>query len=130
MTTEHPHAKLGARERQIMNVVHRLGRATAAEVRERLPDPPGYSSVRKMLSVLEEKGHLRHERDGRRYVYHPATERESTRRSALAHLVDTFFDGSVEAVVSTLLRTRSRGLTPEEAERLAAMIEESGEEVE
>lgn len=128
MTIEHPHAGLGARERQIMNVVYRLGSATAAEVQKHLPDPPGYSGVRKILSLLEEKGHLRHEQDGRRYVYHPVTERESARRSVLTHLVDTFFDGSVEAVVSTLLRTGSQRLTPEEMERLAAMIEDSREE--
>ena len=83
-----------------------------------------------MLSLLEEKGHLRHEQDGRRYVYHPTTERESTRRSVLTHLVDTFFGGSVEAVVSTLLRTRSQRLTPEELERLSAMLEGSREEAE
>src|SRR3954469_10960094 len=94
---------LGRRERQIMDVVYRLERATAAEVLAGLPDPPSYSAVRGMLRLLEEKGFLRHEQDGPRYVYLPTTERDEARRSALAHLLRTFFDGSRESAVAALL---------------------------
>src|SRR4051794_1037275 len=95
--------RLGRRERQIMDVVYRRGRATAAEVLAELPDPPSYSAVRGMLRLLEDKGHLRHEQDGPRYVYLPTTERDEARRSALAHLLRTFFDDSRESAVAALL---------------------------
>jgi predicted transcriptional regulator len=113
--------QLSRRERQIMDVIYRLGRATAAEVSERLPDPPSYSAVRAMLRVLEEKGHVRHEQDGQRYVYLPTVAREKARKSALAHLVKTFFDGSVERAVAALLESGGR-LTDEECDRLSRLI--------
>jgi predicted transcriptional regulator len=113
--------RLSRRERQIMDVIYRLGRATAAEVLERLPDPPSYSAVRAMLRVLEDKGHVRHEQDGQRYVYLPTVAREKARKSALAHLVKTFFDGSVERAVTALLDSGGR-LTDEEYDRLARLI--------
>ena len=115
---------LSRRERQIMDVVYRLGRATAAEVLDGLPEPPSYSAVRTMLRLLEEKGHLRHEQDGPRYVYAPTVARDRARRSALDHLVRTFFDGSTEDVVAALL---ARGDRPsdEELERLAQLIEQA-----
>ena len=119
--------QLSRRERQIMDVIYRLGRATAAEVLERLPDPPSYSAVRAMLRVLEEKGHVRHEQDGQRYVYLPTVAREKARKSALAHLVKTFFDGSVERAVTALLDSGGR-LTDEEYDRLARLIKRARSE--
>jgi predicted transcriptional regulator len=119
--------QLSRRERQIMDVIYRLGRATAAEVLERLPDPPSYSAVRAMLRVLEDKGHVRHEQDGQRYVYLPTVAREKARKSALAHLVKTFFDGSVERAVTALLDSGGR-LTDEEYDRLARLIKRARSE--
>src|SRR5215510_13996511 len=97
------HVDLGRRERQIVETVYRLGRATVAETLAALPDPPSYSSVRAMLRILEEKGHLRHEVDGPRYVYLPAGAPEKARRSLLRHVVKTFFHGSTELAVAALL---------------------------
>jgi predicted transcriptional regulator len=119
--------RLSRRERQIMDVIYRLGRATAADVLERLPDPPSYSAVRAMLRVLEEKGHVRHEQDGQRYVYLPTVAREKARKSALAHLVKTFFDGSVERAVAALLDSGGR-LTEEEYDRLTRLIKRARSE--
>ena len=119
--------QLSRRERQIMDVIYRLGRATAAEVLERLPNPPSYSAVRAMLRVLEEKGHVRHEQDGQRYVYLPTVAREKARKSALAHLVKTFFDGSVERAVTALLDSGGR-LTDDEYDRLARLIKRARSE--
>ena len=95
--------KLSRRERQIMDVLYRMGRATAAEILENIPDPPGYSAVRAMLRVLEEKKHIRHEEKDLRYVFMPVVTRDKARRSAVRHLLDTFFDGSPEQAVATLL---------------------------
>ena len=110
-------------ERQIMDLLYRDGRATAAEVQASLPDPPSYSAVRAMLRILEEKGHVRHQEDGPRYVYVPTIGREKAKRSALRHLVETFFDGSAEQVVAALLDGSARQLTDEELQRLAQLIE-------
>ncbi|HWK88621.1 MAG TPA: BlaI/MecI/CopY family transcriptional regulator, partial [Longimicrobium sp.] len=101
--TDHPASELGRRERQIMDAVYRLGRATAAEVQAELPDPPSYSSVRGMLRLLEEKGHLRHEQDGPRYVYLATAQAEEVRTSALRHMVHTFFNNSAGSAVAALL---------------------------
>src|SRR5438128_478613 len=95
--------QLSRRERQIMDVIYRRGRATAAEVLEELPDPPSYSAVRALLRLLEEKGHVKHEQDGPRYVFTPTVTRERARRSALKHVVRTFFDGSATDAVAALL---------------------------
>ena len=111
-----------------MDVIYALGRATAAEVHERLPDPPSYSSVRSMLRLLEDKGRLRHEQDGPRYVYLPTVPREKARRSALMHLLETFFDGSTEDAVAALLDLDSSGIDREAVERILAMIEKAREE--
>jgi predicted transcriptional regulator len=119
---------LSRRERQIMNAIYRLGRATAQEVLENLPDPPSYSSVRALLRVLEEKGHVRHEQDGPRYVYRSTVSREVARRSALRQLLGTFFDGSAEQAVAALLDLSARDLSDEELDRLAALIERAKEE--
>jgi predicted transcriptional regulator len=113
---------LARRERQIMDVLYRLERATVAEVLAQLPDKPSYSTVRTQLRVLEEKGHVRHEEHGLRYVYLPAVPREVARRSALRHLIDTFFEGSTEKVVAALLGGEVARISPEEFERLARLI--------
>jgi predicted transcriptional regulator len=127
--TREPGSDLGKRERQIMEIVYRRGRASVSDVLGELPDPPSYSSVRAMLRYLEEKGQLRHEEDGPRYVYLPTASTADVRGSALSHVVRTFFDGSVSTAVATLLED---GISREEHERLSrlldqAVAEESGE---
>jgi BlaI family transcriptional regulator, penicillinase repressor len=117
--------KLSRRERQIMDVLYRLGRATAAEILENIPDPPGYSAVRAMLRVLEEKKHIRHEEKDLRYVFIPVVTRDKARRSAVRHLLDTFFEGSPEQAVATLLDVSGRTLSSEEFDRLSALIEKA-----
>jgi predicted transcriptional regulator len=112
---------LGPREGQILNVLFRLGRATASQVLERLEDPPSYSTVRKLLAILEQKGHVRHGTDGIRYIYEPTLRPESARRSALKHLLGTFFGGSDEELVVTLLSTRR--LSAGALSRLSGLIE-------
>ena len=118
---------LSRRERQIMDVIYRRGRATAAEVLEDIPDPPGYSAVRAMLRLLEEKGHVRHEQDGPRYVFLPIVNRDRARKSALTHVVRTFFDGSATEAVAALLNDGGK-LSDAELDRLSAMIEQAREE--
>ena len=117
-------AGLSRRERQIMDAIYRLERATAADVMDAIPDPPSYSAVRAMLRVLEEKGHLKHEQDGPRYVFSPIVARDAARRSAMKHLVRTFFDGSTEGAVAALLQTDGR-LSHAELERLSGLIEKA-----
>jgi len=120
---------LGRRERQIMDVLYRLGRGTVGEVVTALPDQPNYSTVRAQLHVLEQKGHVRHEDDGQRYVYSPGVPREEARKSALRHVVETFFAGSTEQAVTALLGGEAAKLSAEELDRIAQRIEESrGEE--
>lgn len=121
-------SRLSRRERQIMEVLLARGRASAAEIIEAIPDAPGNSAMRTLLRVLEEKGHATHEEVGRVYYYTPTVTREAARRSALRHLVDTFFEGSAEDVVSALLKMRRRKLDPAEAKRIAKMIEDASEE--
>ena len=116
------HAVLSRRERQIMDILFRRERATAADVMEELPGEPSYSTVRTQLRVLEEKGHVRHELDGVRFVYMPVLARQTARKSALRHLVDTFFDGSSEQAVAALLGGEGARLTDEQLDRIAAMI--------
>ena len=121
------HVTLSRRERQIMDVLYQKGRATAAEVMELLPDPPSYSSVRALLRILEEKGHARHEMDGTKYVFIPSVHRDKAKRSAIRHLVQTFFDGSPERAVAALLDLSSGRLSDEEVERMTRLIEKSRE---
>ena len=109
-------------ERQIMDILYRHGRATAAEVMEDLSGDPSYSTVRTQLRVLESKGHVRHDEDGHRYVYMPAVRRGAARKSALRHLVETFFDGSTEKVVDALLGGDGGRLSEGEIERIAEMV--------
>lgn len=111
-----------------MDVIYRLGRATAAEVHASLPDPPSYSAVRAMLRVLEEKKHIRHEEKDLRYVFMPLVPRDKARRSALRHLLDTFFDGSPEQAVATLLDVSARDLSQEDFDRLATLVEKARRE--
>ncbi len=125
--SKEPHVDLSRRERQIMNILYQQGRATAAEVRELLPNKPGYSAVRAMLRILEEKGHIRHEEKALRYVFMPTVPREKAKRSALRHLLDTFFEGSTEKAVAALLDGSSTRLTKEELDRLARLIGEARE---
>ena len=120
--------KLSRRERQIMDVLYRLGRATVSEILAAIPDPPSYSAVRAMLRILEEKQHITHEEKDLRYVYLPVVSREKARRSALRHMLDTFFDGSPEQAVATLLDVSARNLSEEELDRLAALIQKAKEE--
>jgi len=119
---------LSRRERQIMDVIYRHGHATAAEVLAELPDPPSYSAVRALLRVLEDKGHLRHEQQGPRYVFLPTVARERARRSALKRVVHTFFDGSTEEAVAALLDLSQTRLSREELDRLARRIEDARKE--
>ncbi|HWC75564.1 MAG TPA: BlaI/MecI/CopY family transcriptional regulator [Gemmatimonadales bacterium] len=121
--------RLSRREREIMDVIYRApgGRATAAEVLEQLADPPSYSAVRALLRVLEEKGHLRHEEDGPRYVFLPTVPRERARQSALRQLLHTFFDGSTEAAVAALLDSSTR-LSDAELARLSRLIADARKE--
>jgi predicted transcriptional regulator len=111
-----------------MDIVYELGRVTVSEVRDRLPDPPSYSAVRAMLRILEDKGHLRHEQDGPRYVFLPTVPREQARSSALQRVVQTFFDGSAEGAVAALLDLEAEELDPEALDRLASMIERAKRE--
>jgi predicted transcriptional regulator len=116
---------LSRRERQIMDVLYRRGKATAAEVLDGLPDPPSYSAVRAMLRILEDKGHIRHEQDGARYVFLPTLKRDTARRSALKHVVNTFFDGSASQVMAALFDLSARDLDEAELDRLRDLIEDA-----
>jgi predicted transcriptional regulator len=111
-----------------MDVLYRKGRATAAEIMAELPDPPGNSAIRAMLRVLEEKRHIRHEAEDLRYVYMPVVPRDKARKSALKHVVETFFDGSTEQAVATLLNVSAQDLKTEDFDRLAALIEKARKE--
>jgi predicted transcriptional regulator len=118
-------AHFSRRERQILDILYKAGRGTAAEVQAALPDPPSYSAVRAMLRILEEKGHIRHEQDGPRYVFVPTLKRDVAKRSALRHLVDTFFDGSASQVMAALFEISPRDLDEEELARLRRLIDEA-----
>ena len=122
------HNELGRRERQIMDVVYRLGRASVTEVRENLPDPPTYSAVRAMLGFLEDKGYLRHEREGMKYVYLPTVDAKQARRSALQHMVKTFFNGSAAQAAAALIEMNDTQLSPDEIKRLSELIKKARQE--
>ena len=122
MSKARAHAGLTKRERQIMDVLYRLGRATAAEIMEQVPGAPGYSTIRTQLRVLEGKGHVRHEEQGLRYIYLPTVPRRSAGRSALRHLVDTFFDGSSAKAVAALLGGEGSGISDDELQRIAELV--------
>jgi BlaI family transcriptional regulator, penicillinase repressor len=113
---------LSRRERQIMDVIYRHGRATVQQVLDQLEAPPSYSSIRAIMRLLEEKGHLRHVSEGPRYVYLPTRPKETARKSALNHVLTTFFDDSVETAVATLLDVKARQLSDDELDRLQRLI--------
>ncbi len=121
-------ANLSRRERQIMDAIYRLGRATVTEVMEQIPEPPGYSAVRAMLGILEDKGLLRHEQEGAKYVYLPVVERETARKSALQSLVKTFFDGSSREAIAALLELPDAKLDDRELEVLSKLIDKAKKE--
>ena len=123
MSTKRLQGGLTKRERQIMDVLYRLGRATAGEILDALPGAPSYSTVRTQLRVLETKGHVRHEEHGLRYVYAPTVPRHAARKSALKHLVDTFFDGSSAKVVAALLGGEGARISDEELNRIAELVD-------
>ncbi len=121
-------AGLSRRERQIMDILYQRGKASASDVREAMEDAPGYSAVRAMLRVLEEKGHVQHQAEGLKYVYVPVVAREKAKRSAVKHLLDTFFAGSPEQIVAALLDVSATRLTREELDRMSEMIEKAKQE--
>ena len=125
MPAARPHLLLTKRERQIMDALYRLGRATAAEIRGALGGGPADSTVRTQLRVLESKGHVRHEEHGLRYVYMPTVPRHSARRSALRHLVETFFDGSSAKAVVALLGGEASRVSDNDLERIAQAVEDA-----
>ena len=122
------HHQLTKRERQIMDILYKRGRATAGDVMDELTGTPSYSTVRTQLRVLEAKGHVRHEEEGLRYVYIPALPRHAARKSAVRHLVETFFEGSTAKAVTALLGGDAARLSDEELERIAALIERARKE--
>lgn len=119
---------LSRRERQIMDILYRRGRATVGEVMESLSGSPAYSTVRAQLRVLEAKGHLRHEEQGLRYVYLPTASPQTVRRSALKHLIETFFDGSPEKVVAALVGKERARISDDELDRIARLVEQARRE--
>src|SRR3989440_9508894 len=128
MTRKPKQNAFSRRERQIMDILYKLERASVGQVLSKLADKPSYSTVRAQLCVLEEKGHVRHEEHGLRYIYVPAVPRDVARRSALRHLVETFFDGSVETVVAALLGGEVSRISRKELDRLARLITRGGKE--
>jgi BlaI family transcriptional regulator, penicillinase repressor len=114
---------LSRRERQIMDFLFRVGKATAADVMEGIPDAPSYSAVRALLRILEQKGHIRHEEEGRAYVYMPLVRRADARQSALSHLLKTFFDNSAEQAVAALLAIKGEKMSDAELERMSRLID-------
>ena len=125
MKRKDPQLDLSRRERQIMDVIYRRGSATATDITAELPDPPTSTAVRTMLKILEDKGHIAHTRDGMRYVYRAVVDRDKARESVITHVVRTFFNGSAEQAMATLIDKSGPELTDDELSRLAAMIEKA-----
>ena len=126
--TKQMHTNLSRRERQIMDIIYKRAQATAVEVMENLPNPPSYSAVRAMLRLLEERGYLKHEQDGLRYVYLPTVSREKARQSALKQMLQTFFDDSTEDAVATLLDISRSKLSDSDLDKLSKLIDEARKE--
>ena len=124
------HRNLSRRERQIMDILYQRGRATASEIHLAMADPPSYSAVRAKLRVLEEKGHVRHQEEALRYVYLPKLARQTAQRSALHHMVTTFFEGSVEQAVAALIDLSAANLKKQDLDRISGMIEQARHEAE
>ena len=116
---------LSRRERQIMDLLFRKGQATAAEVMDGIPDAPSYSAVRALLRILEQKGHVRHEEEGRAYVYMPLARRDTARQSALSHLLKTFFDNSAEQAVAALIAIKGEKMSDAELDRMSRLIQQA-----
>jgi BlaI family transcriptional regulator, penicillinase repressor len=125
---KHSHSDLSRRERQIMDIIYQNEKATSAEVMEELPDPPSYSAVRALLRILEEKGHLRHEKDGPRYVFYPTVSAENAQKTALHHVVSTFFHGSITGAVAALMDLPEKKMEAEDLARLESMISRARQE--
>ena len=119
---------LTRREREIMDILYQSGQCTAQEVLERMAEPPSYSAVRALLRLLEERGHVKHKKEGIRYVYLPAVSRGTARRKALAHVVATFFEGSVEQAMLALVESSRHKLSQAELDRLSALVEKAKQE--
>jgi predicted transcriptional regulator len=119
---------LSRRERQILDVLYNRGKATAAEILASLPDPPGYSAIRALLRILEEKGHVKHQQDGVRYVFLPVVSRKKASVEALRHLLETFFDGSAASAAEALVDGSAARLEPEELDRLEQLIAQARKE--
>ncbi|MEP7002802.1 MAG: BlaI/MecI/CopY family transcriptional regulator [bacterium] len=124
----HPEQHLSRRERQIMDILHRTGKATAADVLNGLSDAPSYSAVRALLKILETKGHIRHGEEGRAYVYMPIVRRTDARQSALSHLLKTFFDNSAEQAVAALLAIKGEKMSEAELNRMGKLIDNAKKE--
>lgn len=127
MTKRAIEASLSRREREIMDVLFSIGRATAQEIQQRLANSPSYSTVRTILRILERKGHLTHQEEGPRYVYKPSIARDQARKSALRRMLHTFFDGSAQKAVATLLDPKAFRLTRAELDELTALIDQAKE---
>jgi BlaI family penicillinase repressor len=128
LNSAHPDSGLSRRERQIMDIIFTLGRASGPEIQERLPDQPSYSAVRTILRVLERKGHIRHIEEGLRYVYLPAVERETAKQSAIQRLISTFFDGSAKAAAAAFIDPEASHLSADDLKELEAMIRKARKE--
>ena len=125
MSTRKSQLYMARRERQILDTLYRVGEATVAGVLAHMPDPPSYSCVRSLLRILERKGHVKHKKQGARYVYVPAQSRDKARRTALEHVVKTFFDGSMEHALAALLDISGVDVTPGGLDRIAHLVEEA-----
>jgi predicted transcriptional regulator len=121
-------AKFSRREREIMDALYKLGRASAAQILEQIPDPPSNTAIRTLLSILEKKGHVRHVSDGTRYIYEPLVAREQMSRRAVDSLLKTFFDNSVERAVTALLTRKDADISREDLDRLSTLIEKAKRE--
>ena len=130
MLTYKPHLNLSRRERQIMDIVYRRGRASVADVLNDLENPPSYSAIRSIMRILEEKRHLKHYKEGARYIYTPIHPRQNAGESALKQVFQTFFDNSIEKTIAALLNVSDTALSDEESDRLAALIEQAKKEEE
>ncbi len=122
-----PHQSLSRRERQILDTIYRLGKASAIDVRDCLADPPSLTSVRKLIRILEAKGHLTHTQQGRHYIYKPTTSWKEASHSAIEHLLDTFFGGSAPRAVAALLNSADTRMSREDLEELSAQVERAAE---
>ena len=128
MKKNHKDRGLSRRERQIIEALYRLGKASAADIRTALPNPPSYTAVRTHLTILEDRGHIKHQSDGPRYIYEPVVPREEMARTAIEGVLLNFFDNSVERVVATLLDRKESQISHEQLDRLARMIEQARKE--